>query len=169
MATTQDYFAQSQLAFASYAVLAARTPSVATLSDERAGMSNAQARTFAENWAVIEQFSDSTGVLATIFQQVINGIASGPKYVAIRPPYYESGSGGTYYLNIADITGGPSANTVDQRSSGPAMVDALGGNDLIDNQGAGFNNTSPFVSIDLYLKNVRGADEGTGSIRWALS
>lgn len=81
------------------------------------------------------------------------------------PPYYESGSGGTYFLNIGDITGGPSANTVDLRSSGPAMVDAGADNDLIDNQGWGFDNTSPFVSIGSFLNGGAGVDWIFGS--WA--
>jgi Ca2+-binding RTX toxin-like protein len=79
------------------------------------------------------------------------------------PPYYESGSGGIYYLNIADITGGPSANILDLRASGPAMVEALGGNDLIDNQGRGFANTAPFVSIGSFLNGGAGDDRILGS------
>ena len=84
--TPDLYLEYAQLAFASYANLAAgiQGPDYnAALED--AGMAEKQAQRFAESWSVVDQFGDSTGVSATIFQRGTE------LYLAIRGTEPEAG------------------------------------------------------------------------------
>src|SRR3989344_8035387 len=79
MATITDYFQQAQLSLAAYALglqremLGQGYPGyVPALID--AGMSDAQAKNFADTYAVVDQYNDSsTGFSATVFQNVHTG------------------------------------------------------------------------------------------------
>ncbi|MDY0014277.1 MAG: hypothetical protein RBS40_15490 [Rhodocyclaceae bacterium] len=89
MSLTEKYFEQSELALAAYAKNLFSGISGdnyrAALEDEGDGMSPSQADSFAENWRVLDQYNDdTTGLSATIFQKVVDGNPTGPKYLAIR-------------------------------------------------------------------------------------
>lgn len=78
MSTLNDYFQQAELALAAYAInLTAGVPRKGALTD--AGMSDAQATQFAATYTVVAQYSDATGVSATVFAD-----ATGHTYLAIR-------------------------------------------------------------------------------------
>ncbi len=82
MATITEYFAQTQLSMAAYALdLQPGMPTTTFRARlESAGMSSKQAEEFANNYSVIDQYSDSdSGFSATIFSD-----QSGRYYFAIR-------------------------------------------------------------------------------------
>jgi|688.fasta_scaffold1590224_1 hypothetical protein len=62
-----DLYMQAELALAAYAKnLSPGTPDIEALKDRGQGMSATQANRFAEQWNVIDQFTDSaSGVSAT--------------------------------------------------------------------------------------------------------
>ncbi|MDY0014275.1 MAG: hypothetical protein RBS40_15480 [Rhodocyclaceae bacterium] len=83
MTTTFEYFKQSELAFAAYASLTPGTPDLQKLRD--VDMTATEAEKFSSSWRVLDQHTDpSSGLSATIFQQVVDGNPTGPKYLAIR-------------------------------------------------------------------------------------
>lgn len=75
--TRASFFKQSELALAAYANLATGRPDEAAL--RAAGMAASQATRFANNWNVVDQYNDITGLSATVFQD-----QSGKKYLAFR-------------------------------------------------------------------------------------
>jgi hypothetical protein len=74
----QELYIQSMLAEAAYADLQTGTPNKQALID--AGMGDAQANDFIKHWTVVDQYYDTSGISATVFQEV----ATGTKYLAIR-------------------------------------------------------------------------------------
>lgn len=80
------------------------------------------------------------------------------------PPFSETEENGLVFLNIARITAGGSANVLAFRQSGVVIADAGGGDDLIDNQGFGFSDSS-IGSIGSFLNGNEGDDRILGS--WA--
>jgi hypothetical protein len=69
-------------------------------------MTSAQATDFASKWTVVDQYSDASGVGATVFQE----IATGTKYLAIR---------GTTPTDIGDLNADyilASSRRADERS-----------------------------------------------------
>ncbi|MGB7933198.1 MAG: hypothetical protein WCH04_13415, partial [Gammaproteobacteria bacterium] len=94
MNTVNSSFQQAQLAQAAYAVGFVKGMSgqsnedyLGLLTDEDVGMSDAQARAFADTYTVVEQFNDpESGFSATIFQETNTGQESntGKIYFAIR-------------------------------------------------------------------------------------
>jgi len=79
MTAIQEIYIQSLLAQAAYADLQIGNPNIAALQD-KASMTFSQATDFASKWKVVDQYSDASGVGATVFQE----IATGTKYLAIR-------------------------------------------------------------------------------------
>jgi hypothetical protein len=79
MSTVQELYLQSTLAKAAYADLARGLPNEDNLRSQ-GGMSELQAVEFAKKWTVVDQYSDSSGASATIFQEIWGG----KKYLAIR-------------------------------------------------------------------------------------
>ncbi|MDY0014281.1 MAG: hypothetical protein RBS40_15510 [Rhodocyclaceae bacterium] len=81
-------FLQSELALAAYSNLNTDMPLEAyrgALQQGGKGMSLSQAQNFTEDWSIIDQHTDpSSGLSATIFQKVVDGNPTGPKYLAIR-------------------------------------------------------------------------------------
>ncbi|MHB1619265.1 MAG: hypothetical protein ACYCTY_04670 [Sulfuricella sp.] len=75
-----EYFKQSELALAAYANLIPGVDPIPALQDSSVGMTPDQATRFAATWSVAAQYSDVTGVSATVFQE----IATGQKTLAIR-------------------------------------------------------------------------------------
>jgi len=76
-----DRYYQSELAFASYAVLTQGAPDILALQSEGVGMTAAQARSFSNRWRVVEQYNDtSNGLSATVFQDA----RTGNRYLAVR-------------------------------------------------------------------------------------
>lgn len=86
------YAIQAELALASYANLTAGVPSIDELKRDAVGMSDAQARRFARDWRVVEQYTHteqtpiyddggnitgylttSNGLTVTVFQEVATG------------------------------------------------------------------------------------------------
>ena len=55
-----------------------------------------------------------------------------------NPPFGETGSNGTFFLHVANITAGGSDNFLNFVSSGLVITDAGAGGDVINNQGSGF-------------------------------
>jgi len=90
MATTQELYTQSLLAQAAYADLQAGRPDTNALQGGGDNMTLQQANDFAEKWTVVDQYTDASGVSATVFQE----IAAGTKYLAIR---------GTTPTDVGDI------------------------------------------------------------------
>jgi Ca2+-binding RTX toxin-like protein len=81
MNSTVEYFNQSELALAAYAILVPGVDPVPALQDNSVGMSPIQAARFASRWSVVSQYTDpTTGLSATVFQE----IASGKRTLAIR-------------------------------------------------------------------------------------
>lgn len=80
MATIQELYTQSLLAQAAYANLVVGSISSTQSLRADASMALKQAEDFASKWTVVDQYSDASGVGATIFQE----IATGKKYLAIR-------------------------------------------------------------------------------------
>jgi len=81
MSTINECFQQSELALAAYALnLSSSMPIVDYISNlKNAGMSTDQAAHFAQTYAVAAQYSDGTGLSATVFAD-----AAGNTYLAIR-------------------------------------------------------------------------------------
>ncbi|MCK6413895.1 MAG: hypothetical protein L6Q55_15945 [Azonexus sp.] len=84
MSDISTYFDQGTFALAAYSNLwNGMNPAAyeAALRQDGNGMSPTQAARFAQAWRVIDQFTDlQTGLSATVFQ----GIAGGPKFLAVR-------------------------------------------------------------------------------------
>ena len=78
-------------------------------------------------------------------------------------PFSETGAYPTFFLNIAQIAAGSSANVLDFRSSASVIADAGAGDDLVDNQGAAFTNGSPHASIGSFLYGGEGNDTILGT------
>ncbi|MDY0014273.1 MAG: hypothetical protein RBS40_15470 [Rhodocyclaceae bacterium] len=82
MSMAIEMFNQAQMALASYSTLAAGisgdTYSIA-LQDGGRGLSTPQANAFANTYTVVEQYTDSTGLSTTVFED-----GGGKKYLAIR-------------------------------------------------------------------------------------
>lgn len=81
MSSVVDFFENSELALAAYSALrGGMIPAEyeAALRQNGGGMSSVEAARFAATYTVIDQFTDSTGVSATIFEK------GGQRYVAIR-------------------------------------------------------------------------------------
>jgi hypothetical protein len=84
MATISSYFEQAQLFLAAYALnlqqgMSGSSQTLAYLDALTfAGMSKKQAEVFANSYAVVNQFTDSSGFSATVFDK------GGVKYFAIR-------------------------------------------------------------------------------------
>ena len=69
MTTINDYFVQSELALAAYAILSPSTPDILALQDEGKIMAPTQAAQFASEWQVIDQYTDLvSGFSATVFE-----------------------------------------------------------------------------------------------------
>lgn len=79
MATVQELYLQSTLAKAAYADLESGPPNEDKLKVQ-GGMTAVQAADFAANWTVVDQYADSSGASATIFQEIWGG----KRYLAIR-------------------------------------------------------------------------------------
>ena len=78
-----NYFEQSELALAAYSELYKGISSdeyIRSLQNGGKGMSQVQAEVFAKKWRVLDQYNDSTGLSATVFEN----IADGKRYLAIR-------------------------------------------------------------------------------------
>ena len=77
---------QAELALAAYAqnLVPGKAPDVLALQDGEKGMSEKQAQRFAENWMVVDQFDDPSGVSATIFE------SNGLYFLAIRGTQLEA-------------------------------------------------------------------------------
>ena len=109
MATIANYFEQAQLSMAAYALnllpgMSGRLDAgyIAALTGPTAGMSDAQAKDFADTYTVVDQFTDSlTGFSGTVFAD-----SSGNKYFAIRGTEgLFSFSGAVDWLtNVADVS-----------------------------------------------------------------
>ena len=100
MAQNNQFFQQSQIALAAYAELTSsliRDDYAAALTDQ--GMTASQADQFADQYTVIDQVSDTTGLSATIFQDL-----SGKRYLAIRG----TESPGDFIANAFILAGWPS-------------------------------------------------------------
>ncbi len=88
MANLDNLSVHAQLAEAAYANLLPGVPKIAALVD--AGMADAEASVFAQNYLVVDSYSDLTGLSATIFQD-----STGERFLAIR---------GTEWFDIPDLT-----------------------------------------------------------------
>ncbi len=79
MSTINTYFTQAELSLAAYGTFSVGAIPLEKLTGNDVGMSAVQASTFAANYTVAAQYTDSaTGVSATVFQQ------GSQKYLAIR-------------------------------------------------------------------------------------
>jgi hypothetical protein len=96
MSSIQDYFTQAQFSLAAYANLSiGEIVGTNNAALQQAGFSQAQADEFAKHYTVVDQYSDATGVSATVFAD-----ASGNKYLAVRGT-----EGLTDYLtDLVDVT-----------------------------------------------------------------
>ena len=96
MATTQELYIQSLLAQAAYANLAIGSISNTSSLIANANMTDAQATDFASKWKVVNQYTDLSGVGATVFQE----ISTGKKYLAIRGTEGLADLGADYILAL---------------------------------------------------------------------
>lgn len=101
MSQINEFFVQSELALASYATFSKGEPDQNELIN--AGMSLNQADNFASKWRVIDQYTDFSGVSATVFENIIDG----KRYLAIRgkeitDPDEIVEDGGTLFNGIPD-------------------------------------------------------------------
>lgn len=83
MSTTTDYFVQAELSLAAYSQLyrgISTNDYINALIDQGRGMSTDQAARFAQTYSVAAQYSDGTGLSATVF---VNN-ATGSTSLAIR-------------------------------------------------------------------------------------
>lgn len=78
MSQISQLYTQSLLAFAAYANLSKGIPKKEYL--KFVGMTENQATDFASNWTVVTQYTDASGVFATVFEEN----ATGKRYLAIR-------------------------------------------------------------------------------------
>jgi len=80
----EQYYKQAELALAAYSVLSTGISGNSytdVLEDSGKSMTPAQASAFADQWSVVDQYTDSiTGVSATVFQE----ITTGKRFLAIR-------------------------------------------------------------------------------------
>ena len=96
METIQEVYKQSTLSFAAYADLTAGVSNSAFIAalQNQAKMSASQAADFASKWQVVDQFSGTLGLSATVFQE----ISSGTRYLAIRGTESLGDLGANYIL-----------------------------------------------------------------------
>ncbi|MDY0014279.1 MAG: hypothetical protein RBS40_15500 [Rhodocyclaceae bacterium] len=78
MAIVSDYLSQAELALAAYADLTGPASGYKTAL-EAVGVASPQADALLSNYTVVEQYTDSTGLSATVFED-----GGGKKYLAIR-------------------------------------------------------------------------------------
>ena len=88
MTSIQEYFVQSELSIASYALLTLGQPNTAELIKDSCGMSISEAQKFAATYTILDQYTDAvTGVSATIFRSN----ATGEVTVAVRGTEFQAG------------------------------------------------------------------------------
>ncbi|MBU1567844.1 MAG: lipase family protein [Proteobacteria bacterium] len=103
MSMIVEYYKQSELAFAAYSNLTAGMSGkdyTDALQDGNKGLSVTQATEFAKKWSVVDQFTGSTGVSATVFKDN----ETGKTYLAVRG----TESLGDYIADYILATGFPS-------------------------------------------------------------
>src|SRR5688572_30823973 len=79
MSDVTNYLTHAELALAAYANL--NTGEVSQSALLQSGMALTQAQRFSEKWRVVDQFTSSNGLSATVFEKVAN---PAEKYLAIR-------------------------------------------------------------------------------------
>lgn len=83
MADSAELFKQSELSMASYGDLTIGSPNKQEL--QRIGMAEEQADDFIKRWRVVDQYRDSSGAAATVFERLNDeGQPTGQRYLAIR-------------------------------------------------------------------------------------
>jgi len=92
---------------------------------------------------------------------IVNEQSSDAQFISRVPPYYETGSNGVYYLNIAHIIAGGSANVLELGFSGVVIADGGAGDDLIYNHGWAFVDGANNIGSFLYGND--GNDQIVGS------
>ncbi|HEX6963091.1 MAG TPA: putative Ig domain-containing protein [Lacipirellula sp.] len=103
----------------------------------------------------LQSFGASGGVLVNVQPP------SDAAVVERNAPYSETGSNGTFFLNIADVTGGPSTNRLDMLRV--VMADAGAGDDVIRSDWNGFRNSSTNTSLGSFLYGNAGNDQIEGT------
>ncbi len=100
MTSISKYFDQAELALAAYADLESNIDPLSEL--KRKGFADLQARSFLEQWRVVEQYSDPlTGLSATVFEEV----STGERSLAVRGTQLEAGdllAGGLLALGVSE-------------------------------------------------------------------
>ncbi len=100
MTSISKLFDQAELALAAYANLESNVDPIAEL--KRIGFADVQARSFLEQWRVVDQYTDPrTGLSATVFEEV----GTGERGLAIRGTQLEAGdllADGLLALGVSD-------------------------------------------------------------------
>ena len=187
------YAIQAELALASYANLTAGVPSIDELKRDAVGMSDAQARRFARDWRVVEQYTHteqtpiyddggnitgylttSNGLSVTVFQRV----GSNEKYLAIRGT--EATSGSDLWTDLKDLVAIGTPEHQSQYQSLKAKITEWQGNGTLPDRFTvaghslgGFLAAAVAIDFPLnvehaYLYNAPGAGGVRASLELAL-
>ena len=86
MTTIEQYFMQAELAQAAYGTFQKGAITTSQLTNDKVGMTAAQAKAFTEKWEVVHHLPDTaSGFSATVFERLNEeGELTGERYLAIR-------------------------------------------------------------------------------------